>query len=168
MLRTDSRWNLQVKKPVTKKSICHWVWLGGRRASTKRSTFFCPTLKRAQGASARELGVYARSSPQQPKTGPIVGMPSRRASEPTARGVRAAGCPSRLHQPRNPPSEGFVRQTPRVDPKHRARSAPFSGVPLPLGRAEVHGRRARAQVLDSEAVGSSYGQTYAKPELRRE
>lgn len=95
-------------------------------------------------------------------------MPSRRASEPTARGVRAEGCPSRLHQPRNPTSDGFVRQTPRVDPKHRARSAPFSGVPLPLGRAEVHDRRARAQVLDYDAVESWYRQTYDKPELRRE
>ena len=33
MLRTDSKWTLRVRKPVTKKSICHWVWLGSARKS---------------------------------------------------------------------------------------------------------------------------------------
>lgn len=57
MLRTASKWTLQVRKPVTKKSIGHWVWLGSaRRAPLANSV--------EEGARARELSVDARKDLQ--------------------------------------------------------------------------------------------------------
>lgn len=71
MLRRDSRWTLQVKKKKKKTSykdvhLPLGVVGGMGVGSLPRGALFCPTLKRVRSACARERGVCARNSPQEP------------------------------------------------------------------------------------------------------
>lgn len=136
MLRTDLKWTLQVRKPVKKKPICHWVWLGSARKSAlgqlwgrERAPESWTYLQKKKKKTSKDH----RLDPQWGRR--RVGLPW--ACEPTAWGVRSEGCASSLHQPRN---AEWVLRAPRAPlrPKHRARSAPSSGLRLPLGRAEAH------------------------------
>lgn len=144
MLRTDSRWTLQVgkkkKKPVTKKSICHWVWWWWGQST--RGPLSCPTL-RARSACAKRAGSLCKEEP------PIAidWAHSRDAVEAGPRTYSSRGADWGLPSPSPPgaePDERWLRapNAPASPPKRRARSAPFPGVPLPLGRADVHCRRA--------------------------
>lgn len=75
MLRTDLKWTLQVRKPVKKKPICHWVWLGSARKSA---------LGQLWGRErAPESWTYLQKKKkdlQRPQTGPTMGTPSSRAA----------------------------------------------------------------------------------------
>ena len=133
MLRRDSKWTLQVRKPVTKKSICHGVWLRfagksafgqlQRRNARQRTEHFCKkrppnTIDWTHNGDAVEFGCRGTANLQF-----------------EGRCLRGAALP--------PPAPGraeWVLRAPRslVRPKRRARSAPSSGVPLPLRRAEAH------------------------------
>lgn len=115
---------------------CGW---GG---STKRSTFL-PNSEGAQCVRQR-AGSLCKVEP------PIAidWAHSRDAVEAGERTYSSRGCGLRAAHPVST-SRGTRRvmasraKRPRIAPKRRARSAPFPGVPLPLGRAEVHCHGAR-------------------------
>ena len=126
MLRTNSKWTLRVRKPVTKKSICHWVWLGSARKSARGQ------LWRRDRAPQRWTYLEEKKDLQRPQTEPTMG--SRRvglpwACEPTAWRVRSEGYPCSLHQSRNAPSKCFERRAPRSVPN----TAPDPPLPPGLG-----------------------------------
>lgn len=131
MLRIDSKWTLQVRKPVTKKSICHWVWLGSARKGA------CGQLWRRERAPESCAYLQEKTSNDHkldPQWGRRrVGLPW--ACESTARGVRPQDCPCCLHQPRNAPSGCFERRAPRSVPN----TAPDPPLPPGFGSPRARG-----------------------------
>lgn len=128
MLR-DSKWTLQVRKPVTKKSICHWVWLSFAGKKTFGQLWSKERLPE-NWAYLQEKASQGQKLDQQWGRR-RVGLPWE--CEPTARGVRSEDCPYRLHQPQNAPSWCFDRRAPCSVPNTAPNPPPTPGFDCPSG-----------------------------------
>lgn len=133
----------KVRKPVTKKSVCHWVWLRfagksafgqlrGRTRAAGLSISARPDLKYSDwthSGAAVELGCCGAANLQLRRWGPNYPTVSAGAAARRA-GASSAARPA-------------LPQTPRP-------IRPFLPDPLPLGRAEAHGVARRSS---SRAAG---------------
>lgn len=124
MLRTDLKWTLQVRKPVKKKPICHWVWLGSARKSA---------LGQLWGRErAPESWTYLQKKKRPPKTtdwthnGDAVESGCRGPANLQLEGCGLRGAQAVSTSP-GTPSGCFERRAPRSVPN----TAPDP--PLPLG-----------------------------------
>lgn len=159
MLRTDSKWTLQVRKPSYKeKSICHWVWLGSARRAP---------LANSGGGGARPGAerICKKRPPVTRETGPTMGTPSSRAAvgmrSYSSRGAVAA---VPMLSPPAPERAERVLRAPRAPlrPKHRARSAPSSGARLPSGA-----RRHTVAALARQPLGCGRMSSSKRPSVGR-
>lgn len=136
MLRRDSKWTLQVRKPGTKKSICHRVRLrfAGKSAF---SQLWGRTRATRLSISARKDLQKHRLDPQRGRRRVVLwGAVGLRTY--SARGaVRKAPSQSPPARPRNAPSGCFERRAPRSVP-NPAPIRPFLPGSAALGRAEAH------------------------------
>lgn len=160
VLRGNSRWTLQVREPVGESLAPGRAGVAGKGA--------LPHSGRRAGCGRPGAGHLHGTRPPGPRTGPPAEMPSRRAAEPTARGVRAAGRPFGLPQPRN--ATGAASSAARR-PRTPRPIRPFLRSPLPLRRAEAHCQRDRHPALKMrESAGSKRPRlnTNTRHETRRE